>query len=84
MVFTYFLSPSKTGNGIGKKLLELLIRDGRKLGKTNFLVNISSDNEGSINFHRKNGFMECGRFRSVGKKNDKKFDMVWMQKIESD
>ena len=83
VLLTYFIAPSYTGKGIGKQLLEVLLRDGRKMGKTNFLVNISSDNEGSMNFHREKGFVECGRFRSVGKKNGKEFDMVWMQKVES-
>lgn len=83
VVFTYFISPSHTGKGIGQKLLDLLIKDGRKMGKSNFLVNISSDNEGSINFHTKHGFKECGCFRSIGKKDSKEFDMIWMQKIDN-
>mgnify|MGYP000684077817 CR=1 FL=1 len=81
-VFTYFLSPENTGKGIGQKLLDRLIKDGLTMGKTNFLVSISSENEGSLNFHKKNGFTECGRFHSVGKKFGRQFDMVWMQRIE--
>ena len=32
-------------------------------------------------FLQKNGFYECGRFKGVGKKNDRVFDLVWMQKM---
>jgi len=83
VVLTYFIAPSHTAKGIGQQLLERLLKDGLAMGKTNFLVSISSDNEGSINFHRKNAFAECGRFKSVAKKFGKTFDMVWMQRIAS-
>ena len=35
----------------------------------------------SINFHRKNGCIECGRFKNVGRKKGQVFDTVWMQKM---
>ena len=83
VVFTYFLAPSHTGKGIGTRLLHQLVQNARDMGKSNFLVNISSDNEGSIHFHAQNGFTECGRFREVGNKQGNVFDMVWMQRIDS-
>ena len=48
------------------------------------LARISAENEGSISFHKKHGFVECGRFRAVGQKGPKVYDMVWMQKIEGE
>jgi len=44
------------------------------------VASISSMNEASIAFHRKNGFRECGRFERAGRKNDQDFDIVWMQR----
>ena len=78
---TYFISPEHTGKGIGTKLLNHLEDQGKKNGITNILANISSLNIRSIDFHKKNGFIECGRFKRVGMKNGQVFDTVWMQKI---
>jgi len=77
---TYFIDINHTGKGIGKIMLDFLEKAGRDKGITIVLANISSLNPGSINFHKKNGFIECGCFKMVGKKNGKTFDTVWMQK----
>ncbi|MEW6616706.1 MAG: hypothetical protein AB1401_14730 [Thermodesulfobacteriota bacterium] len=34
-----------------------------------------------MNFHKKNGFIECGRFKNICKKKNKIFDVVYMQKM---
>ncbi|WP_271406826.1 GNAT family N-acetyltransferase [Tenacibaculum soleae] len=78
--FTYFLTNSVTGKGIGSKLYNIMELQCISLGINNILVNISSENLGSINFHKKKGFMECGRFKNIGMKFGKHFDMVWMLK----
>ena len=78
---TYFIQPDHTGKGIGKMLLSYLEKEGREKGIKNIMVNISSLNPRSIEFHQKNGFIECGRFKKVGKKNGRDFDTVWMQKM---
>ena len=77
---TYFIHPDHTGKGLGKKLLASLEKEGREQGVTNILANISSRNPQSIHFHKKNGFVQCGSFKNVGKKNCQFFDVVWMQK----
>ena len=78
---TYFIHPDHTGTGIGTKLLSFFEEEGRKKGITNILASISSLNPGSIDFHKKNGFVECGRFKNVVRKNGRWFDTVWMQKV---
>jgi L-amino acid N-acyltransferase YncA len=78
---TYFLLPEHTRKGIGEAILKHFTKEVRKLGVDSKLANISSLNQQSIDFHLKNGFKECGRFRSIGKKFDKDFDIVWMQRI---
>jgi phosphinothricin acetyltransferase len=78
---TYFIDSDHTGKGLGKTLLEFLEREGRERGIMTVLANISSLNTDSINFHKNNAFIECGRFKKVGKKNGQIFDTVWMQKM---
>lgn len=77
---TYFILPMHTGRGIGTRILNRLIEGAREKGNDNLLASISSLNERSINFHKKNGFKECGRLVRIGKKFGKDFDEVWMQK----
>ena len=78
---TYFIKPGFTGHGIGRTLLDYLVDEGRKKGITSIIAGISSLNEGSIRFHLKNGFMECGRFKNVGQKKGKLFDVFYCQKM---
>ena len=80
---TYFIHPAHTGNGLGKRLLDDLERGAGEKGIATLLASISSLNSGSIRFHRKNGFSECGRFQRVGVKKGQWFDTVWMQKTLS-
>lgn len=77
---TYFIDPEHTGKGLGKVLLDYLERGAIEKGIKNILANMSSLNPNSIRFHQKNGFIECGRFRKVGKKKGQEFDTLWMQK----
>lgn len=77
---TYFIHPDWTGKGLGKSVLAVLEKGARERGITNILASISSLNPRSIAFHKKNGFVECGRFLQVGKKMGREFDTVWMQK----
>jgi L-amino acid N-acyltransferase YncA len=79
-ILTYFLHPEQTGRGIGTEVLEHLLQAGNSLGLTNFLAHVSSLNPGSVRFHLKHGFTECGRFLDVGEKDGHLFDMVWLQK----
>jgi len=77
---TYFIAPQATGKGIGSDALKWLEGGARERGIRIILASISSLNEGSIAFHARHGFSECGRFRGIGRKLGRHFDMVWMQK----
>lgn len=77
---TYFLKHDATRQGIGSLVLARLIEDARGFGKKHVLASISGDNVASLSFHRKNGFAECGRFRNIGFKLGKEFDIVFMQR----
>lgn len=77
---SYFIAPEYTDKGIGTSLLNYFEEEGKKKGIHIILASISSLNPGSIRFHEKNGFAECGRFKDIGKKKGRVFDTVWMQK----
>ncbi len=77
---TYFILPEYTGYGIGTKVLAYLESVAPDFGIEILLASIASENRQSLNFHRKNGFIECGRFKRIIRKNGLEFDMVWMQK----
>jgi L-amino acid N-acyltransferase YncA len=78
---TYFIKPRYTGKGIGTNILDFLIARAREKGITSIIASISSLNEGSINFHKKQGFVERGRLKEIGYKKGKSFDVVYMQKM---
>ena len=73
--------PEHTRQGIGSRVFKQLETDARTNGVDTLLGCASSRNEASINFQKQQGFVECGRFRRVGRKFDEDFDLVWMQKF---
>jgi phosphinothricin acetyltransferase len=77
---SYFIDARYTGQGLGGQILSYLESEARKQGLKSILASISALNEGSLKFHLKNGFVECGRFRNIGHKNNQTFDVIWMQK----
>lgn len=77
---TYWLRPAFTGKGIGSKLYNILEHELCLLGIRNILVNISSENLASLNFHKKLGYIECGNFKGIANKKGTYFDIIWLQK----
>ena len=78
-VITYFMHPDHTGKGLGTRVLKRLIEDAKAQNIETLLANISCGNEISLQFHRKHGFRECGRFKRIGRKFRKDYDVVWVQ-----
>ena len=77
---TIFLGPDHTRQGLGSLFLERLEAEARRLGVDTLLANVSSRNEASLRFHQARGFVECGRFREIGRKHGQDFDVVWFEK----
>ena len=65
---TYFIKEGLTGKGLGKMMLDYLIGEGKKKGLTSVLANISSLNEGSINFHKKMVLSNAAGLRKSAKR----------------
>lgn len=76
----YFLAPEHTRRGLGSLMLQRLTQAGAAKGITQILAQISSRNQPSLDFHARHGFVECARFKGIGRKFDQDFDVIWMQK----
>ncbi|MBL0389488.1 N-acetyltransferase [Tumebacillus sp. ITR2] len=65
--------------GIGKALLEELLKLARDAGYHTVIAGITVGNEGSVKLHEAFGFVLCGRFRQVGYKFDAWQDVEFYQ-----
>ena len=78
---TYWLKEGFTRRGLGSELYNMLESELRHLDISNVLVNISSENIASLNFHKALGYQECGNFEKIGYKDGRYFDLIWLQKF---
>lgn len=75
-----YVSHQHIGLGIGEALLSALINECRDFGAIQLLAVIGdSDNQGSIQLHRKLGFEDVGVMQNVGYKFERFVDVVIMQ-----
>jgi phosphinothricin acetyltransferase len=69
------------GKGIGRHLIETIIKEGKKTGLHTIIARITEGNESSLHLHRSVGFTYIGIMKEVGKKFGKRQDVHLMQKI---
>ena len=67
--------------GIGKKLLDLIVKEGKKFGLHAIIARITEGNQVSINLHKSVGFKHIGVMKEVGIKFGKRLDVFLMEKI---
>jgi len=67
--------------GIGKKLMEKIVQEGKKAGLHVIIARITDGNEKSIHLHKSVGFENVGIMKEVGWKFGKRLDVYLMQKI---
>ncbi|PUZ21666.1 GNAT family N-acetyltransferase [Chitinophaga parva] len=75
-----YMDTEHRGMGIGKLLLEELLRLAQEQGMHTMVAGIDAANESSIAFHKKYGFVEVGRMPEVGYKFGRWLDLVFLQK----
>ena len=76
-----YIRHDMTGRGIGRRLLEELIRGCEGLGYRQIIAVIGdSANTASIGVHEACGFLRVGTLRSVGFKFGRWVDSVYMQR----
>jgi phosphinothricin acetyltransferase len=69
------------GQGIGKKLMNRIIKMGKKAGIHSIVARITAGNNISIDLHKSVGFEIIGVMREIGYKFDNWLDVYFMQKI---
>ncbi|RZJ68301.1 MAG: N-acetyltransferase family protein [Flavobacterium sp.] len=74
-----YVADGFSGNGIGKALLQKLISVAKEQGYHNMIGGIDASNSGSIAFHKKFGFEECGIIKDAAFKFDRWLDLMFMQ-----
>jgi len=76
-----YVKKEHQGKGIGKKLMESIIREGENVGLHAIISRITEGNEKSIYLHKSVGFYHIGTLKEVGLKFGKRLDVHLMQKI---
>lgn len=76
---TIYLHPGYCGKGIGKGLMQELIRRCKAVGCHALIACITGDNINSCEFHRRLGFSQVSLFREVGFKFGKWLDVADFQ-----
>ena len=76
----YFIKSGMTGKGMGRKILSLLENDAKQHSMKKLVVDISDENEKSIAFHKKHGFIEYGRLKNCWRKFGRNIGIVYMYK----
>lgn len=69
------------GKGIGKNLMEAILKEGKKAGLHAIIARITEGNNLSIHLHEKFGFEHIGVMKEVGKKFGKRLDVYLMEKL---
>ncbi|MGZ4677010.1 MAG: N-acetyltransferase family protein [Acidimicrobiia bacterium] len=71
----------RRGEGIGRDLMQALLARAREQGLHVVVAAIDGDNEDSIRFHERCGFVTVARMPEVGYKFGRRLDLVLMQRI---
>jgi phosphinothricin acetyltransferase len=79
-----YVKSEHRGKGIGKKLLQHLLKEAEHSGIHSIIARIAEGNERSIKLHKDQGFEHIGVMKEVGVKFGRLLDVYLMQKIISD
>jgi phosphinothricin acetyltransferase len=67
------------GSGVGRDLMRALIDEARVRGKHTMIAAVDGENEASIRFHERLGFVELVRLPQLGAKFGRWLDLVLLQ-----
>ena len=70
----------RRGAGIGRAVLQELIRRATAMGKHVMIAGVDADNETSIRLHERMGFSVVGHFHEVGFKFGRWLDLKFMER----
>jgi L-amino acid N-acyltransferase YncA len=80
---TIHIAAAHQGAGVGGVLLEALVERAAAAGLHVMIGAIDGENDGSIRFHERHGFVEMARLHEVGFKFDRWLDLVLVQRTLS-
>lgn len=75
-----YCAPEATGRGIGAMMYQVLFDALKNEDIHRILAGITLPNDASLKLHRRFGFTEVGVFSENGRKLDRYWDVVWMQR----
>lgn len=75
-----YLAPDWCGRGLGRRLMEELLRPERTAGLHAIIAGISADQTASIRLHARLNFAQVAHLREVGFKFGRLMHVVYMQK----
>ena len=76
---TIHVRQDRWGAGVGQGLMDALITAARDRGKHTMVAAVDGENEASIRFHERLGFVEVARMPEVGAKFGRWLDLVLLQ-----
>lgn len=76
---TIHIHASACGQGIGKALLAELICRATTLGKHTMIAGVDSENQVSIQFLQRAGFVQVAHLREIGYKFGRYLDLIFLQ-----
>ena len=75
-----YVQEKHQGKGFGTKLMDTVIREGKKAGLHTVIARITEGNKQSVRLHESVGFEHIGIMKEVGLKFGKRLDVYLMQK----
>jgi phosphinothricin acetyltransferase len=78
---TVHIRADERGRGVGTTLMRALMRRATAQEKHVMIGGVDADNESSLRFHERLGFVRAARLRQVGFKFGRWLDLVFVQRI---
>src|ERR1700716_3780338 len=75
-----YVDPVHQGRGIGKALLNELIKEARGLGYRTIVATIATDNRSGLALHTRHGFEVVGTIKNAAHKFDRWMDITLVQR----
>ena len=71
----------RRGNGVGTALMKPLLIRASALGKHVMVAGVDADNQPSLRFHERLGFVRVAHFHQVGFKFGRWLDLIFLQRL---
>ena len=75
-----YVAEDARGGGIGRTLLEELVRRSERIGYWTLTAGVFPENEASLRLHEACGFREVGVRRGIGESDGVWRDVVWLER----